>query len=624
MRASPPSPPSGHVLPSAPSPSSTAKGRPRLSPNERVANSYFVAGPRDEPHAPPGGAPFDFGFGAPAKTSDWGPGGSPRLGGGAFDFGAGAVAGARFGVGAGSSSTGAGTSPRRSSTPAAEPPPQAGTEPQSFFSFNPADSAPPLATPRTGPTGFNPFAPAPATGTHSTAFAHPPTPSFALPASLAFAPQPPPIRTPVSLTGSRNPTAPTGRPVTNARYTAFTPASLLALLAAPSPAGPTVLVLDLRTHSAWLQCRPRPSVNICVPSTLLRRPNHGVEQLAATLGGDDRTLFDAWNTTARTIIVVDSDSPALVEGSGIASLLAKFVRAGYEGTLGWVRGGFQAVKSEALGGSSSMRDLLQFGPAEGSSADAATSLAQTLASPGKHARSVLQVRDLPISAFQASSTSAFAHAGMPSASINQGGRSSAGSKASSSGRPGLGKRRKSGTEGFGLTLDHMSTGSATPAIREVAEKRVATNPFFDNIRQNSEVCFFNPVELYLAFTDTFLALQALSLERSLANLTPVDLPAVAPDALAHLPPFLTSLLQLQPLERAHRLAKQYYDLEVAERERLEGALHWHANVQGTDSEHSDNHEFKKFGISAGVELGSLNRFKNIFPVSTLRCRTVRQ
>lgn len=97
-------------------------------------------------------------------------------------------------------------------------------------------------------------------------------------------------------------------------------------------------------------------------------------------------------------------------------------------------------------------------------------------------------------------------------------------------------------------------------------------------------------------------------------MSPVDLPEPAPELLAHLPPFLSSLMHLPPLERAHRLAKQFYDLEVAERERLEGALHWHANVQGTDQEHSDRHEFQKFGISAGVELGSLNRFKNIFPV----------
>lgn len=69
------------------------------------------------------------------------------------------------------------------------------------------------------------------------------------------------------------------------------------------------------------------------------------------------------------------------------------------------------------------------------------------------------------------------------------------------------------------------------------------------------------------------------------------------------------------MKRAELLARQFYELEVAERERLEGTLNWHAKVQGKeDSSNVDAQKFEKFGISAGVELGSLNRFKNIFPV----------
>lgn len=61
---------------------------------------------------------------------------------------------------------------------------------------------------------------------------------------------------------------------------------------------------------------------------------------------------------------------------------------------------------------------------------------------------------------------------------------------------------------------------------------------------------------------------------------------------------------------------------MAERERLEATFNWHAKVQGTEGAATEagkqEHErYKKFGISAGVELGSLNRFKNIFPVRDL-------
>ena len=126
--------------------------------------------------------------------------------------------------------------------------------------------------------------------------------------------------------------------------------------------------------------------------------------------------------------------------------------------------------------------------------------------------------------------------------------------------------------------------------------------------------------------------QALSLEGSLAHLTPVELPAVPPAVSGALPPYLQALLRLSPMSRADRLARQFYELEVAERERLEGMFRFHAQqtaleageagagqkagAQGDAAAKSDGdaEHWAKFGISAGVELGHLNRFKNIFPV----------
>lgn len=79
---------------------------------------------------------------------------------------------------------------------------------------------------------------------------------------------------------------------------------------------------------------------------------------------------------------------------------------------------------------------------------------------------------------------------------------------------------------------------------------------------------------------------------------------------------------MSPLDRAQQLARQFYDLEVAERERLEGTMHWHAHVQAAEEAATAATPtagglasgFRRFGISAGVELGHLNRYKNIFPV----------
>lgn len=131
-------------------------------------------------------------------------------------------------------------------------------------------------------------------------------------------------------------------------------------------------------------------------------------------------------------------------------------------------------------------------------------------------------------------------------------------------------------------------------------------------------------------------MQALSLERSLANLSPVELPPVSPSLIPHLPPFLRTFVYLSPMSRADRLARQFYELEAAERERLEGTFKWHSRQTTVSAararearEAADEREgarrtaeddvdeqkrWEKFGISAGVELGNLNRFKNIFPV----------
>lgn len=94
------------------------------------------------------------------------------------------------------------------------------------------------------------------------------------------------------------------------------------------------------------------------------------------------------------------------------------------------------------------------------------------------------------------------------------------------------------------------------------------------------------------------------------------------------------------MSRADRLARQFYELEAAERERLEGTFRWHSRYPGGRAEalrewqkqqqeaeegngaeeeeaqvRAEAEKWERFGISAGVELGNLNRFRNIFPVS---------
>ena len=128
-------------------------------------------------------------------------------------------------------------------------------------------------------------------------------------------------------------------------------ASYSSLKQATSP-----LILDLRPHTAFVaQGRLRGSINVCVPSTLLRRPNFGLAKIAETLTSKrDRSLFSkALNLNSTTtsqdasqvnrIIILDQESTFLSTDSIINSLLAKLEREGFKGELEWIKGGFSAL-----------------------------------------------------------------------------------------------------------------------------------------------------------------------------------------------------------------------------------------------------------------------------------------
>ncbi|SGY61237.1 BQ5605_C007g04538 [Microbotryum silenes-dioicae] len=399
------------------------------------------------------------------------------------------------------------------------------------------------------------------------------------------------------------------------KLTSVPPSALLDIFVADES---SVLVLDMRTHTNYLSVHLRSSVNICIPSTLLRRPTYGIDRVSEGLPPDDQSIFARWSSVP-TIAVFDADSNFRPETSPTTSLLNKFDKAGTSAQLLWVRGGWAGLKKEIVA-KGLLNSLLEYGPSgrpnsPGSEAGAtneggsSTGGVMEFSSPSKkHARSVLQVRDLPIAAFQQSSTQAFVQSGgvggRPTAESNP--QNDSGSEHSRHGRsgsqgPGVIKRMKSGYAPYSSSSSNNGRdGSSTDSG---ADRRVATNPFFDNIRQNSE---------------------ALSLSRMLENLSPVEFDIIPAHLRTRLPPFLSALTSLPPFERARVLAYQFYELESAERKRLQGALNWHANVQGKDGEHAhESAMYQKFGISAGVELGGLNRFKNIFPYEHARVKLIR-
>ena len=425
-----------------------------------------------------------------------------------------------------------------------------------------------LAAPPSSSASSHPVPPTP--GPSTTAGISFPSTSTA-PSSFSFPMSMPPGRRvagrPSSL--SSRPSASSASVVNSSRYTLYNPQTLFTVIlssvtpdVAPDP--PPLLLLDIRPHTAYVAERLAGAINICVPSTLLRRPAFGIDRVAEGLPPSDQAVFEKW-ASAAAIVVLDNESTSLVEGAGVVSLLAKFDKAGFAGKLGWVKGGWYAARTQLRGlAADEQQQLLHLGPPGGApssapgtgtstpldgapqqrgalppslAADPTSSPSGASAGPGskKHGRPVLQVRDLPIAAFQLASTSAYMHEsvrggapGNPGAlpTSRRGVDAKATSPLSSEGegsisslasqRPDMGKRRKSGNEPGTSTasLDSTTTfdrptlaspmtlgfgradrASHHPVLAGKRDQlRTSANPFFDNIRQNSEV---RPASLHL-------------------------------------------------------------------------------------------------------------------------------
>ncbi|KZP15257.1 hypothetical protein FIBSPDRAFT_935346 [Athelia psychrophila] len=389
-------------------------------------------------------------------------------------------------------------------------------------------------------------------------------------------------------------------------YTAVAPADLPALLARPG-----VLVLDIRSHAAYTAARLPDALSLCVPSTLLKRPLFSLEKLAAMLPSRAATAqFATWPAAAR-ILVYDADAAGVPDGSNIRGLLNKFKKEGFAGELAWLAGGFQGVWR-------THHHLVRTDPPAPDPEDL-----EEPALAGKPQPRLLG--QLPMAAFSHASTT---------------------QAAQSTTRPAL-----------ALPPMTMTMGMALPRL----PARPAANPFFDAIRQNTE------------------------LSQGITERIPLRLPRRVRRRIGELPfAWLRDIarraasggetesgedeVQLQAPrladveEGTEALAMQFYRIELAEQRRLLGVMEYHSkesqaglapsrsspsrppatatnmNTNATTTEESETigagkepgmgsrregkgvkDEFP-FSITAGVEKGAKNRYRHIWPFEHARVR----
>ncbi|PWN22050.1 phosphatases II, partial [Microstroma glucosiphilum] len=368
------------------------------------------------------------------------------------------------------------------------------------------------------------------------------------------------------------------------------------LLRHQHPHPSALLILDIRPSTAFASSRIAGSVNVCAPSTLLRRPGVTVDRIESEMlqsdadrakftrwrkgpmkggndgGRDQRTSSSGASDGIKRIVVLDSDTSTIdalgrpsVGGGGpcLLGMLKKFDAAGFAGELFWLIGGYAEFSSFAGQHDPDNKKKLL---------DEDRTTTSGAPSRRRHQSMLLSASDSNL--------------------FNLNGKSAAGARSSA-----------------------------------------ACNPFFDNIRQNRE------------------------LQHGITEKIPLDLQFLTESQKQNsLPPFLQEIAFKDEKTVADQLAHDFFDIEKAEQTRLMATMRQHAaessmdprqnerpgtaggeistteetstsaadgtsatqlssaysRVEGVDSTSSPSASSFPFSIAAAIERGSENRYNNIW------------
>ena len=106
--------------------------------------------------------------------------------------------------------------------------------------------------------------------------------------------------------------------------------------------GSTVLLLDLRVSPQFAQARIRGALNLCIPTTLLKRATFNLQKLQQTFQADqDQEKFSNWRSASH-LVVYDASSSDKRDAVSSLNMIKKFTNEGYTGSASILCGGFNA------------------------------------------------------------------------------------------------------------------------------------------------------------------------------------------------------------------------------------------------------------------------------------------
>lgn len=111
----------------------------------------------------------------------------------------------------------------------------------------------------------------------------------------------------------------------------------------------TLLLLDLRVSPQYAQSRIKGALNLCIPTTLLKRATYNLPKLEQTFQSNtDREEFTKWRETTH-LVVYDSFSQDKRDAVSGMNMIKKFTSEGYMGETFLLRGGFNDFATKCPG-----------------------------------------------------------------------------------------------------------------------------------------------------------------------------------------------------------------------------------------------------------------------------------
>jgi tyrosine-protein phosphatase 2/3 len=106
------------------------------------------------------------------------------------------------------------------------------------------------------------------------------------------------------------------------------------------------LLLDLRVSQQYAQSRIRGALNLCIPTTLLKRATYNLQKLQQTFSSpEDEERFSRWRET-QCLIVYDAFSSEKRDAVSAMNMIKKFTNESYKGKTYILRGGFNGFRDE--------------------------------------------------------------------------------------------------------------------------------------------------------------------------------------------------------------------------------------------------------------------------------------